>query len=88
MSIQMTDPCSQCGENRWLNQGTREIPIMREIPKDLLEKHHRGEIKIDFEEYRLGHVKTAGFTCKSCGYTVMKDEHGNVTPWNYTDIEK
>ena len=84
----MTDSCPQCGENRWSIHGTKDITLMKEIPKDLLEKHHKGLIKIDFEEYRLGSVKTSGFTCKSCGYTVLKDENGNLHPQNYTDIEK
>lgn len=88
MPIEMINPCPHCGENRWSNHGTNEIPIMKDIPKDLLEKHHREEITIDFEEYRLGYLKTAGFTCKSCGYTTMKDEKGNLYPQNYDDIEK
>lgn len=84
----MTSSCPQCGGNKWSNHGTQDITLMKEIPKDLLEKHDKGEIKIDFEEYRLGYVKTSGFTCKLCGYTVMKDENGNTYPQNYNDIEK
>ncbi|GEM_PF-5892880 len=81
-------PCSQCGESKWSFHGTVDIPLMREIPEDLLKKHHKGLVKIDFEEYRLGFVKTTGFTCKSCGFTLMKDDKGNSYPQDYTDIEK
>lgn len=84
----MTTPCPHCGENRWSSHGTADLTVLREIDPELLEKYHKGEIKIDFEEYRVGVLKTSGFTCKSCGYTVMKDENGNLHPQNYTDIEK
>ena len=84
MSIEMTKPCPQCGENNWSNHGTQDIAV---IPEELLEKDRNGE-KINWEEYNFDRIKTVGFTCKSCRYTIMKDEHGNVTPWNYTDIEK
>lgn len=84
----MTDPCPQCAEKAWSNHGTTDVTVMDYIPHDLLEKHQKGLIKINFEEYITGFIKTAGFTCKSCGYTVMKDENGNITPYHYDDIEK
>jgi hypothetical protein len=36
----------------------------------------------------IDRIKTSGFTYKTCGHTVMKDEKGNLYPQNYTDIEK
>lgn len=84
LPIEMTTPCPQCGENRWSNHGTTEIPI---IPHELIDRQNKGE-KIYWEKYDFERIKTVGFTCKSCGYTIMKDENGNMKKWDYTDIEK
>ncbi len=57
------------------------------IPEDLIERSKKGE-KINWDEYNFDRLQTSGFTCKSCGYIVMKDEKGNLYPQNYSDIEK